>query len=68
VSYRMDAKMAHNRVNRAELGSVLARKEETLRRLWEPRLQGQMPDLPHLDTVIRETNRWLRQAGLVGEW
>ena len=67
VSYRIDAKMAHNRVNRAELGSVLARKQEALRRLWEPRLQGQMPDLPHLDTVIRETNRWLRQAGLVGE-
>ena len=67
VAYRIDAKMAHNRVNRAELGSVLARKQETLRRLWEPRLQGQMPDLPHLDTVIRETNRWLRQAGLVGE-
>ncbi|NUQ37035.1 MAG: nucleotidyl transferase AbiEii/AbiGii toxin family protein [Caldilineales bacterium] len=67
VSFQIDAKMMHNKVNRAELGSVLARKQETLRRLWEPRLQGQMPDLPHLDTVIRETNRWLRQAGLVAD-
>ena len=67
VSYRIDEKMARNKVDRSELGDVLARKQETLRRLWEPRLQGQMEDLPHLDTVIRETNRWLRQAGLVGE-
>ena len=67
VSHRIDAKMAHNKVKRGELGSALARKEEALRRLWEPRLQGQMPGLPHLDSVIRQTNRWLRQAGLVAE-
>jgi hypothetical protein len=67
VSVRVDAKMAHNKVSRADLGGVLAHKQETLRRLWAPRLQGQMPDLPHLDRVIRETNRWLRQTGLVGE-
>ncbi len=52
-------------MNRSELGSVLTRKQETFRRLWESRLQGQMPDLPHLDGVMRETNRWLRQTGLV---
>ncbi|PKO23993.1 MAG: nucleotidyl transferase AbiEii/AbiGii toxin family protein [Chloroflexi bacterium HGW-Chloroflexi-1] len=66
VSHRVDEKMAHNKVDRSELEGVLTRKQETLRRLWEPRLQGQMPDLPHLDAVIRETNRWLRQAGLTG--
>ena len=65
VSYRLDEKMAHNKVDRSELESVLTRKQETFRRLWEPRLQGQMPDLPHLDAVIRETNRWLRQTGIV---
>jgi hypothetical protein len=37
----------------------------TFHRLWELRLRGQMSDLPHLDGVIRETNRWLRQSGLV---
>jgi len=57
----------YNKVDRSELESVLTRKQETFRRLWEPRLQGQMPDLPHLDAVIRETNRWLRQAGIVAE-
>lgn len=65
VSFRLDQKMARNKVDRSELENVLARKEETLRRLWEPRLKGQMSDLPHLDAVIRETNRWLRQAGLI---
>lgn len=67
VAQRLDEKMAHNKVSRADLASVLTRKQEVLRRLWAPRLQGQIPDLPHLDSVIRETNRWLRQAGLVGE-
>jgi predicted nucleotidyltransferase component of viral defense system len=65
VGQRVDEKMAHNNVARSELENVLARKQETFRKLWEPRLQGQMPDLPHLDAVIRETNRWLRQAGLI---
>ena len=61
----MSEKMAHKGLDPAALGGLLARKRDTLRRLWEPRLRGQMPDLPHLDTVIRETNRWLRQSGLV---
>jgi predicted nucleotidyltransferase component of viral defense system len=67
VSQRLDDKMARNKVNRTDLAGVLIRKQETLRRLWAPRLQGQMPDLPHLDSVIRETNRWLRKSGLAGE-
>ena len=65
LSFRLGEKMAHKGVDPAALDDVLARKQDTFRRLWEPRLRGQMPDLPHLDTVIRETNRWLRQGGLV---
>ncbi len=64
VSFRLGEKMAHKELDPAALGDVLARKQATLRRLWEPRLRGQMPDLPHFDAVIRETNRWLRQSGL----
>jgi len=34
----------------AELKEVLERKQESLSRLWEPRLQGQLLDeLPHLE-------------------
>ncbi len=65
VSFQLGEKMAHKGVDTAALGDVLARKQSTFKRLWEPRLRGQMPDLPHLDAVIRETNRWLRQSGLV---
>ncbi len=65
VSYRLGEKMAYKELDPAALADVLTRKQDTFRRLWEPRLRGQMPDLPHLDTVIRETNRWLRQSGLV---
>lgn len=65
VSFRLSEKMAHKGLDSAALEDVLFRKRDTFDRLWEPRLRGQMPDLPHLDTVIRETNRWLRQSGLV---
>jgi len=65
VSFQLNEKMAHKGLDPAALDDVLARKQGTFESLWEPRLRGQMPDLPHLDTVIRETNRWLRQSGLV---
>jgi len=74
VSFRLGEKVAHKGLDPAALKDVLARKRDTFDRLWEPRLRGQLPDpsgrasgrgLPHLDTVIRETNRWLRQSGLV---
>ncbi len=73
VSFRLGEKMAHKGLDPVALGNVLARKRDTFDRLWEPRLRGQMPDpsgrasgrgLPSLNTVIRETNRWLRQSGL----
>jgi predicted nucleotidyltransferase component of viral defense system len=64
VSFRLAEKMARKELYPAALDDVLSRKQSTFRRLWDPRLRGQMPDLPHLDTVIRETNRWLRRSGL----
>jgi len=62
---RLGEKMAHKGLDSTALGDVLERKRGTMGRLWEPRLRGQMPELPHLDAVIRETERWLRQGGLV---
>lgn len=64
MSFRLGEKMAYKGLDPAALGDALTRKQSTFERLWEPRLRGQMPDLPHLDAVIRETNRWLRQSGL----
>ena len=65
VSFQLGEKMEHKGVDPADLGDVLERKQGALQRLWEPRLRGQMPEIPYLDTVIRETNRWLRQGGLI---
>ena len=61
VSIQLDGKMEHKGLNPAHLDNVLTRKSGTLGRLWEPRLQGQMPELPHIEAVIRETDRWLRR-------
>lgn len=64
VAFHLGKKMSHKGLDPVALESALARKRDTFDRLWEPRLRGQMPGLPHLDTVIRETHRWLRQSGL----
>jgi predicted nucleotidyltransferase component of viral defense system len=45
----------------SDLRTILTRRQPTLNQLWLPRLQGQMPDIPPLDNVIRETNRILQR-------
>jgi len=71
VSYYLPDKMNHKGVDHSALENVLtrhasvARKQSKLKRSWPLRLRGHMTDLPHFETVVRETNRWLRQSGLV---
>ena len=64
VLFRVGEKMIHKGLDQTALSDVLTRRQDTLKRLWQPRLGGQMPDLPHLETVVRETQQWLRQSGL----
>jgi len=45
----------------SDLNSILKKREKVFQRLWEGRLGGQMPDIPPLNTVIRETNRFLQR-------
>ena len=45
----------------SDLRTILIRRQRTFSQLWLPRLQGQMPDIPPLDRVIRETNRILQR-------
>jgi len=45
----------------SDLRTILTRRQRTFSQLWLPRLQGQMPDIPPLDRVIRETNRILQR-------
>ncbi len=42
-------------------------KVARLRKLWEPRLSGQMSVLPEFEDVYRDVSRSLRQAGLTGK-
>ncbi|MBN2550769.1 MAG: nucleotidyl transferase AbiEii/AbiGii toxin family protein [Anaerolineales bacterium] len=45
----------------SDLRTILTRRQPTFQQLWLPRLQGQMPDIPPLESVIRETNRILQR-------
>jgi uncharacterized protein len=44
-----------------DLRTVLERRRATFQQLWARRLNGQMPDIPDLEMVIRETNRILQR-------
>jgi len=45
----------------SDLNSILAKREKVFQRLWEGRLGGQIPDIPPLNTVMRETSRFLHR-------
>jgi predicted nucleotidyltransferase component of viral defense system len=45
----------------ADLRTVLGRRRATLQQLWQKRLNGQMPEIPELEDVIRETNRVIQK-------
>lgn len=51
----------------ADVRGEFAAKEPRYRKLWSPRLSGQMVDLPEFDEVYRSVRRAFRQAGLTGK-
>jgi hypothetical protein len=54
------ARLAH----RQGLGDKTMELDDVLTWVLQAIANSPLPDRPHLDTVIRETNRWLRQSGL----
>ena len=44
-----------------DLKTILAKRQATFSQLWNGRLSGQVPEIPSLETVIRETNRYLQR-------
>jgi predicted nucleotidyltransferase component of viral defense system len=44
-----------------DLRTILARRQPTFQQLWQSRLSGQMPEIPELEDVIRETNRTIQK-------
>ena len=51
----------------ADVRGEFAAKEPRYRKLWGPRLSGQMVDLPEFNEVWRTVRRAFRQAGLTGK-
>ena len=47
-------------IDPARLADALERKKPTLSRTWKNRLQDQVRDLPHLEEVLRELNRSIK--------
>lgn len=45
----------------SDLNTILLKREATFKRLWRRRLEGQMPEIPLLEIVLREINRFFKQ-------
>ncbi len=59
------AKCQYKGVDPKRLDQVLTDKVGTFERLWASRLAVQVPDLPHLNEVLRALRRHLRGLGLI---
>lgn len=58
------SKAESKKVDPKRLLSILQQKEATIAKLWEIRLAQQVDELPHLEVVIRKTNKYFRQYGI----
>ena len=61
MSFSMAPKFEAKGLAVGDLKTVLERRRATFQQLWQGRLRGQMPDIPDLEDVIRETNRILQK-------
>jgi predicted nucleotidyltransferase component of viral defense system len=61
ISFNMAPKFEAKGLLVGDLKTILARRQPTFQRLWQSRLSGQMPKIPELDDVIRETNRAIQK-------
>jgi predicted nucleotidyltransferase component of viral defense system len=44
-----------------DLRTILGRRQSTFQKMWKSRLDGQMPIIPELEDVVRETNRMIQK-------
>lgn len=61
MSFSAAPKFEAKGLNISDLRTVLERRRATFQQLWKGRLSGQMPEIPELGEVIRETNRVLQK-------
>ena len=48
-------------IDPGSIGRILKNKKNTIERMWQTRLSGQVKDLPELEEVIRKVNRNIRK-------
>ena len=61
MKFNMSQKFTSKGFNVDDLGTILEKRQKAFKRLWEARLSGQMPEIPTLETVMRETNRFFQR-------
>jgi predicted nucleotidyltransferase component of viral defense system len=61
MSYNIMPKFEAKGLALSDLKNVLTRRQPTFQNLWHSRLHGQMPEIPELEDVIRETNRFIQR-------
>lgn len=61
MSFRMAPKFETKGLAVSDLRTVLERRQPTFQQLWQSRMSGQMPEIPKLEDVIRETNRVIQK-------
>lgn len=59
------AKGRHKGIDASRLDRALTGKTRAFERHWAPRLSEQVPELPHLNEVLRSVRRHLRSLGLI---
>ncbi|MGC9334624.1 MAG: nucleotidyl transferase AbiEii/AbiGii toxin family protein [Anaerolineae bacterium] len=65
LSADLAAKCEHKGQDVGQFDRILSTKEATMQRLWESRLAVQVPDLPHLNEILRAVRRHLRGLDLI---
>jgi predicted nucleotidyltransferase component of viral defense system len=61
MSFSMAPKFEAKGLAVSDLRTILSRRQPTFLQLWQSRLSGQMPEIPELEDVIRETNRVIQK-------
>jgi hypothetical protein len=61
ISFSLAPKFEAKGLVVSNLRTVLGHRQPIYQRIWKSRLEGQMPFIPKLEDVVRETNRILQK-------
>jgi len=61
MSFRLAPKFEAKELNVSDLRTIFRRRQITFQKMWQSRLNGQMPIVPALEDVVREINRMIQK-------